>query len=215
MEHWTGIAEVWVRVPIRPEFSASFVLAKVINLENVSIRSSYEISLIKTRRKINQKQLLKWCICHSNDFLSWNSYTISSLFSANEVILFTNCSFSLFVCLLARLFIFYFFFFSFLFCVFSFVRFWKILVPSIPDPSATNQLPECYCGFLKWSRKEARSNIQDLCTYDLCDSVTEPKTGTERSYGRLKRASNHWPASNLGVRFANSGLFCEHPPQLS
>ena len=147
MEHCAGIAEVWVRVPFRPEFSNSFLLANNINLENVSIGSSYEMPLIETRRQ-SIKNHLKNAVCRSNDSLSWNNYTISSLFSANEVIIFTNCSFSLFSCLFGGLFIFCcFFLFSFLlFCfVFFFVRFWKILLPSFPDPLATNQPPESYC----------------------------------------------------------------------
>ena len=68
----------------------------------------------------------------------------------------------LFVCLFACLFIFCGFFSLFFSFVFFFVRFWKILLPSFPAPSATEQPPECYCGFLKWSRKEARSSIQDV-----------------------------------------------------
>ena len=65
----------------------------------------------------------------------------------------------LFVCLRVSLVFDVFFLFSF---VFFFVRFWKILLPSFPDPSASNQPPESYFRFLKWSRKEARSTIQDL-----------------------------------------------------
>ena len=66
------------------------------------------------------------------------------------------------VCLFAGLFIFCcFFLFSFVLSVF-FLTFLKILLASFTDPSATNQLPECYCGFLKWSRKEALSTIQGV-----------------------------------------------------
>ena len=70
------------------------------------------------------------------------------------------------VCLFVGLFIFCcFFLFSFVLFCFVFFFFWtflKILLASFPDPSVTNQLPECYCGFLKWSRKEARSTIQGV-----------------------------------------------------
>ena len=71
-----------------------------------------------------------------------------------------------FLCLLFVGFFGWFFLFCFILLCFVyflfFLRFWKVLLPSFPDPSATNQPPESYCRFLKRTRKEARFTIQEV-----------------------------------------------------
>ena len=114
------------------------------------------------RRKIHQKQFLKYCVIATSSCLETTTafpVSFQPMKLSSSLIVPFLC---LFVCL--RVSLFFVGFFSFLFfCLFFFlVHFWKILVPSFPAPSATNEPPECYCGFLKWSRKEARSTIQDV-----------------------------------------------------